>query len=162
MLRFGSINIDDLLHERIQYWDNSFLLVKNGYSMGVKCPTKGDIEWLSTPSEDEKTIIENAPEDENNSAWNTIMAPNPANYINLNLYFVGHLDSDILLESMAGVIPLTSKRNEELNDILEQLTHTKTSEMGDVKYVGDEKFKPKNLNQAQLLGISMLRKSSMI
>ncbi len=54
-------------------------------------------------SEDEKTIVENVLEDDNNSVWNTIMVPNPSNYINLGLYFVGHLDSDILLESMGSI-----------------------------------------------------------
>ncbi len=103
MLRFGSADIDDLLPTRIQYWDNSFLFMKNGYTVGVKCPTESDIEWLSTPSEDEKTIVENVLEDDNNSVWNTIMVPNPSNYINLGLYFVGHLDSDILLESMGSI-----------------------------------------------------------
>ncbi len=58
MFRFGSADIDDLLPTRIQYWDNSFLFMKNGYTVGVKCPTESDIEWLSTPSEDEKTIVE--------------------------------------------------------------------------------------------------------
>ncbi len=67
MLRLGSIEINDLLHTRIQYWDISFLFVKNGYTVGVKCPTENDIEWLSTPSEDVKTILENALADENNS-----------------------------------------------------------------------------------------------
>ncbi len=135
MLRFGSTEIDDLLPMRIQYWDNSFLFVKNGYTKGVKCLTENDIEWLSTHSEDEKTIIENALADENSSVWNIIMVPIPANYINLELYFAGHFESDILLESMASIGPLTSKWNEELCDIFEQLTCMKTSKMGDVKMV---------------------------
>ncbi len=135
MPRFGSIDIDDLLTTRIQYWDKSFPFVKNGYTMGIKCPTESDIEWLSTHSEDEKTIVENALEDENNSVWNIIKVPNLANYINLGLYFVGHLDSDILEESMGGVVPLISKWNKELSDIFEQLAHTKASIRGDFKMV---------------------------
>ncbi len=83
MLRFGSADIDDFLPMGNQYWDNSFLFVKNGYTVGIKCPTESEIEWFSTPSEDEKTIVESTLEDENNSLWNTITVPNPSNVISI-------------------------------------------------------------------------------
>ncbi len=105
----------------------AILFVKNGYTVGVKWPTESEIEWLSTPPEDEKTIVESALEDENNLVWKTVMVPNPSNYINLGLYFVGYLYSDILLESMGRDTPFTSKWTDELSDIFELLGDTKAS-----------------------------------
>ncbi len=53
MIRCRSKDIDDFGALRIQY----SLFMKSGYPAGVIIPTETEIEWLITPSEDEKTII---------------------------------------------------------------------------------------------------------
>ncbi len=106
MIRFGSTQIDDLCPMRIEYWDNLFLLAKDGYPVGVKIPTETDIEWLSSPQEEEKTILDNALDDEVKSVWGTITVPNPTHYLNIELYFICHLDSDNILQDMGRVVPL--------------------------------------------------------
>ncbi len=46
MMRFGSDKIDDLIRMRIQYSNNSFVFMRNGYPVGIKVPTETEIEWL--------------------------------------------------------------------------------------------------------------------
>ncbi len=58
MIRCRSKGIDDLGALRIQYWDNSSLFIKSGYPVGVIIPKETDVDWLITPSEDKKTIVE--------------------------------------------------------------------------------------------------------
>ncbi len=135
MMRFGSAIIDDLDSMRIQCWDNSFLIMKSGYLVGVKVLMETEIDWLSTPSKDEKIIVESANEDEKNLIWDTVIVPNQSNYINISLYFVSHLDSDILLESVGKVGPLKLEWTQELSDILEHLAHMKASKMDDLRWL---------------------------
>ncbi len=97
MLRIGSPSIDDFSPMKIQYWDNSILYMKNGYPVGVKIPTEVEIDWLLNPLEEEKTIVEQAMSNEMNKVWDTLIVSNPTCYINLGLYYDGHLDSDNML-----------------------------------------------------------------
>ncbi len=60
MIRFGSSGIDDLQPMKIIYWDNSFLLTFEGVPVGYKLPTELFIDWLVSPSELEKSIIDRA------------------------------------------------------------------------------------------------------
>ncbi len=53
-----SKGIDDFGALTILYWDNSSLFMKSGYPVGVIISTDTEIDWLITPSEDEKTIID--------------------------------------------------------------------------------------------------------
>ncbi len=66
MIRCKSKDIDDLGSLRIQYWDNYSLFMKSGYPVGVIIPTETEIEWLITPSEDSKFIIDLASSSEHN------------------------------------------------------------------------------------------------
>ncbi len=77
MISFGCAQIDDLHPMRIQYWDKSFLLTKDGYPVGVKILTETDIECLISLQEEEKTILDNALDDEANSVLGTITVPSP-------------------------------------------------------------------------------------
>ncbi len=56
MVRLWSKSIDDNSSMKFQYWDNYFL--DSGHPVGIIIPTQKEIEWLSTPSEEEKAIIE--------------------------------------------------------------------------------------------------------
>ncbi len=55
--------------------------------------------------------------------WNRVTVRNPSNYININLYFPGHLDRDILLESVGKVVSLKPEWTQELSNIFKQLDH---------------------------------------
>ncbi len=58
MIRILSKGIDDFGHLKLQYWDNSCLFMNRGYPVGIKIPTETEIEWLSSPSEEDKTTVE--------------------------------------------------------------------------------------------------------
>ncbi len=121
MFRIGSPNIDDFSPLRIEYWDNSYLYGKSGYPVGVKVMTEVEIAWSLTPSEEEKTIVERAMSDEMNQVWDTITVPNPTHYINIGIYFDGHLDSDNMLPHIDNVLQVILKATEELADIFKNL-----------------------------------------
>ncbi len=93
---------------------NSFLLRKDGYSVGVNIPTETNTEWLTSLQEEEKTILDNALDDEANSVSGTITIPNSANYLNIGLYFIGHLNSENILPDMERVVPLRPSEMDEL------------------------------------------------
>ncbi len=141
MIRYRSKSIDDLGVLRIQYLDNSSLFIKCGYAVGVIIPTETDVDWLITPSVDEKTIVELASSSEHNKNWSVITIPNPSNYMNHELYFVGHLDNDNILQDISNVLPpLTPGVTDEPADSLEKLGKaTAPTEVGDLKMVV---FKP--------------------
>ncbi len=114
MIRFCSPQINDLRPTRIQYWDNSFLLIKDSYPVGVKIPTETETEWLTSTQEDEKTILYSALDFDTNVVWGSLTIPNPTQYLNIGLYFVGHLDIDNVLADMRRVVPLKPSVTDEL------------------------------------------------
>ncbi len=96
MIRMMGSGIDDLKPLKIIYWDNSFLFVNEGKSVGVKIPTEVDIKWLDSLVEAEKTLVELTKCLDLQKDWDTITVPNPKQYPNYNLFFAGHLDSDAI------------------------------------------------------------------
>ncbi len=124
MIRFCRTQINDLGPMRIQYWDNFFLLTKDGYPIGIKILTETDVEWLNALQEEEKTILDNALDDEANLVWGTITIPYPAKYLNIGLYFVGHLDSDTILPYIGRVVPLRPSETDELVKEFSKLVHS--------------------------------------
>ncbi len=63
---------------------------------------------------DELIVLNKAKTEEAKMVWNILMIPNPSQYLNLGLYFVGHLDNDNLLEQMGRVVPTPLSRTDEL------------------------------------------------
>ncbi len=99
MLRFQSPNIVDISPMKIKHWDNSVLLVRSGYPVAVKCPSNNTLEWLTTEKEDDKFILQDAKSEEAMTECGTVMVPNLSQFINIGLYFSGHLDNDIILQN---------------------------------------------------------------
>ncbi len=60
MIRMMRKGINDLSSLKLEYWDNSCPFMKGQYPVGVNIPTENEIKLLSTPSEEEKTIVEMA------------------------------------------------------------------------------------------------------
>ncbi len=106
MIRCRSKGIDDLGALRIVYWDNSSFFMKSDYLVGVIISTETEIDRLITPSKDGKTIVDLASSSEHNKNWSIITIPNPSNYLNHELYFVGHLDNDNILQDIGNVLSL--------------------------------------------------------
>ncbi len=110
--------------------------MKSRFLVVVKAPTEVEIEWLLIPSEEEKTIVERAMSDKMNQVWDTITVPNPTLYINLSLYFDGHLDSNHMLPRISNVLQVLLKTIEELADIFKTLgQESKPKIRGDFKMV---------------------------
>ncbi len=106
IIRLKSKGIGNLSWLKLQYWDISFFFLESGYPVGVKVPTETEIEWLITPGEDEKTIIEMTMSSDNCNDWSIITIPCPNHFLNHDLYFVGHLDSDNIHQDIENVWPL--------------------------------------------------------
>ncbi len=114
MVRLRRKRVDDNSSLKFQYWDNSFLYMNINYPVGVIIPTETEIEWLSSPSEEEKAIVELALSI-NSKDWSTLTIPNPSCYLNHKLYFVGHLSNDNILQDIGNVLPpLTPHVTDEL------------------------------------------------
>ncbi len=109
MIRMMSKGIDDFSPLKLQYWDNSCLFMNRGYPVGVKIPTEMEIEWLSSPSEEDKTTFEKAMSSDKPNSWSMISIPSPNHYANHSLYFMGHLDSDNILQDIEQVLPQVTK-----------------------------------------------------
>ncbi len=105
MIRMLSKGIDDFGPLKLQYCENSCLLMNRGYPVGIKIPTEMEIEWLSSPSEEDKTTIELAMSCDKLNNWGMVTIPNPNRYPNHTLYFVGHLDSNNILQDIEQVLP---------------------------------------------------------
>ncbi len=121
MVRLMSKSIDDNSLLKFQYCDNSFLFMNNGHPVGVIISTETDIDWLSTPSTQEKTIVERAMAIDS-KYWSTLTIPNPICYFNHKLYFMGHLDNDNTLQDIGNVLsPVTPGVTDDLADSFEKL-----------------------------------------
>ncbi len=104
MLSLRSPSINDLSSLKIKYWDNSCLYMKEGLTVGVKIPTEIVVEWLTSPSEAEKTTIEKTMSTEEINNWSAITVPNPDHYPNRELFVEGHLDSYRIKDDIVTVM----------------------------------------------------------
>ncbi len=98
MIRLRSPSLDDLKHLKIVYWDNSFLYINEGKPVGVKIPTEVMVEWLDSRVDAEKDLVERSKTLDLEMDWGIITVPNPTQYPNVELFFLGHLDSDTIRE----------------------------------------------------------------
>ncbi len=112
MIRLNSPNIDDFKSMKIFYWDSSFLLINGGKPVGIKIPTEVMVEWLDTRVDAEKDLAEWSKKLDLEKEWGTITVPNPTQYPNINLFFVGHIDSDMIKEVEILPDPATDKLTE--------------------------------------------------
>ncbi len=94
MIRLHSPNIYDFKPLKILYSDTSFLLVNEGKPVGIKVPTEISVEWLDSRKDDEKDLVDRSKCMDLESDWATVTEPNLTEYLNIHLYFKGHLDSD--------------------------------------------------------------------
>ncbi len=53
--------------------------------------------------------------------WCILTVPNPSNYLNIGLYFVGHLDNDNILKDIGRVIPLLPSVTDYLSKEFDKL-----------------------------------------
>ncbi len=104
--------------------------------MGVIIPTETEIEWLITSSEDQKTIVDLALSSEHNQFWSVITIRNPSNYLNDELYFVGHLNNDNIVQDIGNVLSLTPHVTDEFADSFKKLGNSNAPiTKGDMKMV---------------------------
>ncbi len=88
---------------KIKYWDNLVLMVESGYFVAIKCTSNNSFEWLTTETEGEKFILNKAKTEEATMEWDILTVPNLSEYIKKCLYFIGHLDNDMVLQSLPKV-----------------------------------------------------------
>ncbi len=96
MIRLHCPNIDDFKPLKILYWDTSFLLMNEGKPVGIKIPTEISVKWLDSRKDDEKDLVGRSKCMDLESDWAIVTVPNPNEYLNIHLYFKGHLDSDLI------------------------------------------------------------------
>ncbi len=58
-------------------------------------------DWLTTEIEGEKFTVSLSKDEVTDVEWNTLLIPNPFEYLNNNLYFGGHLDNDMVLPTLS-------------------------------------------------------------
>ncbi len=87
------------------------------YPVGIKIPTEIDIDWFDSPTESYKAIVEKVSSSEHDAELNILTIPNPHQYLNHELFFVGHLDNDNVLAEIETVLcSLSSQVTDELTD----------------------------------------------
>ncbi len=52
------------------------------------------VDWLVSPSQLDKSIIDRAVLFDKDKMWNMVTIPAPCGYPNVELYFIGHLDNE--------------------------------------------------------------------
>ncbi len=119
MIRMMSKGIDDFGPL------NSCLFMNRVYPVGIKIPTEMEIEWLSSPSEQDKTTVELAMSCDKLNSWSMVRIPNPNHYPNHSLYFMGHLDSDNILQDIEQVLEMEDRKY-GLNRLQQRTYHGKT------------------------------------
>ncbi len=67
-----------------------------GFPVAVKCPVDTNYEWLSTKQDGELFAIARSRKESDQKLWARLSIPNPIQYINMSLYFNGHLDSNMI------------------------------------------------------------------
>ncbi len=112
MIRLRSPNIDDFKPLKIVYWDNSFLLINGGKPVGIKITTKVMVEWLDSLVDAEKDLAEWSKKLDLEKERDTITVPNLTQYPNINLFFAGHLNSDMIRKVEILQDPATDKLTE--------------------------------------------------
>ncbi len=96
MIRLNSSNIDDFKPLKILYWEMSFPLINECKPVGIKAPTEISVEWLDSPINAEKDLVDRCKCMDLEIDWGVVSVPNPTEYPNIHLYFKGHLDSDLI------------------------------------------------------------------
>ncbi len=100
MLRHRSTGIDDHSAMKIIYWDDSGLIVKDAYPLAINIPSAPEFE-CSTNTMDELIVLNKTKAEVAKTVWSTMTLPCSSEYINISLYFTGHLDNDNILECMS-------------------------------------------------------------
>ncbi len=72
------------------------------------------MKWLSTDKVDELIVLDKAKTEVAKTVWNILTIPNPSEYLNIGLYFVGHLDNAKIFERMGLFIPPPPSTMDEL------------------------------------------------
>ncbi len=127
MIRYRSKSIDDFCSLKFQYRDNSTLFMKSGYPVGFKIAIDMDIDWFDSPSEIDKAIVEIASSSEHEKEWSTLTIPSPHHYLKHELFFMGHLDNDNILQDIDTVLhPLTPQVTDDLTDSFGNLGKAKS------------------------------------
>ncbi len=119
---------------------------------------------------DELIILNVVKAKETKMVWNTISVPNLSEYINLGLYFHGHLINDKMFQCMSQFVSPLQNEDDELeskfenlitppppkvDDILNLDTVGKKERLQDVdhdKYRGDVKFNPTSFRSGPSVG----------
>ncbi len=82
--------------------------------MPVKLHTDSLFNWLSSFQADKLFILNEAKSEEAETEWNTLTVPNPSEYINIDLYFRGHLDNDMVLQGQPLFVPPLGSSTDDL------------------------------------------------
>ncbi len=109
MIGLNSCNIDDFKTLKILYCDTSFLLINEGKPLGMKAPIEISVEWLDSHTDAEKDIVDKCNCMDREIDWGIVTVPNPTEYLNILLYFKGHLDSDLINNVETPTDPTTDK-----------------------------------------------------
>ncbi len=109
MIRLNSNDINDFKPLKILYWDTSFLLVNEGKPVGVKVPTDISVEWLDSRIGSEKNLVDRSKCMDLEIDWGIIIVPNTTQFLNILLFFKGHLDTDLIKDVETPTDPTTDK-----------------------------------------------------
>ncbi len=109
MIRLNSNDIDDFKPLKILYWDTSFLLVNEGKPVGVKVPTEISVEWLDSRIDAEKDLVERSKCMDLEIDCGIVTVPNPTQFLNILLFFKGHLNCDLIKDVDTPTDPTTDK-----------------------------------------------------
>ncbi len=80
------------------------------------------VEWLDTGVDAEKDVAEWSKNLDLEKEWGPITVPNCTQYLNITLFFVGHLDSDMIKEVEILPDPATDKLTESFMKLGSQST----------------------------------------
>ncbi len=78
-------------------------------------------DWLHTLNVDEEIIANKVKCEEAMMVWSTLTVPNLTEYINIDLYFIGHLHSDTVLQSQPMFVTSLSTAMDDLAAKFEKL-----------------------------------------
>ncbi len=122
MIRLNSNDIDDFKPLEIRYWDTSFLLINKGKPTGVKVPIVISVEWLESCVDAEKDLVERSKCIDLEIDWGIITVPNPTQFLNIHLFFKGHLNSDLIKDLETPTDPTTDKLADSFMKLRSQCT----------------------------------------
>ncbi len=94
MIRLNRYDINDFKSLKILYWDTSFVLLSK--PVGIKVPTDISVKWLDSGINAVKDLVERSKCMDLEIDWGNVTIPNPTQFLNILLFFKGHLDSDLI------------------------------------------------------------------